>query len=298
MHGSRADIDERLITALEADPRASVLSLSRTTGLPRALIATRLKELIENEYVRVKGVMHPQFEVPSMIAHASVRTYGEVAPIAEMVSELPETIFVSIIAGEYDFVFEARVHDNEHLHRVLAQVRTHPGVAKVNTIVFSKVYKGYLEHDPFTAITIDDVDRALLGELEKDGRRNWQDLAESVALSPSAARARVHRMLNAGIARIVVVQERGQFGPAITCGVGLTLNTDAASALPRLSQERYVEFAVSTVGRFDALMTLRASTPKDLYESFEAVRSYPEVNGLESWAHLTALKEDYTRRID
>ncbi|KAB1641911.1 Lrp/AsnC family transcriptional regulator [Gulosibacter chungangensis] len=298
MPGSRVDVDETLIEALRADPRASVLSLSRTTGFPRALIATRLKDLIDDEFVRVKGVMHPQYHGPTIIAHASVTTIGPVGPIAELVSELAETIFVSIVAGEYDLIFESRVSDNAHLHRLLAKVRSHPNVAKINTIVFSTVYKGYLEHDPLTPISIDDVDVELLRELEQDGRRSWQELAQIVELSPSAVRARVHRMLDAGIAQIIVVQERGRFGPAITCGVGLTLSIDAASVLPQLAQERYVEFAVSTVGRFDALMTLRAATPVELFESFEVIRAYPEVTGMESWAHLNAVKEDYTRRID
>lgn len=298
MPGSRIDIDEKLVDALRQDPRASVLSLSRNTGLPRALIAARLKELIDDEHVLIKGVMHPQFLGPTIIAHASVTTVGPVDPVARMVSELPETHFVSIIAGEFDFIFESRVTNNEQLHALLARVRSHPNVAQVNTIIFSTVFKGYLEHNPLTPINIDDVDRVLLDELEVDGRRSWQDLAQAVELSPSAVRARVHRMLDAGIAQIIVVQERGRFGPAITCGVGLTLNTDAASVLPRLCQERYVEFAVSTVGRYDALMTLRASTPHELFESFEAVRAYPEVTRMESWAHLYALKEDYTRRID
>lgn len=297
MPGSRADIDEKLIDALREDPRASVLSLSRTTGAPRALVAARLKELIDGEFLRIIGVLHPQYHGTTIIAHASVPTVGPVAPIAQLVSKLPETIFVSIIAGEYDLIFESRVSDSAHLHRLLAQVRSHPNVAKINTIVFSTVYKGYLEHDPLTPISIDDVDLELLGELELDGRRSWQELAQTVELSPSAVRARVHRMLDAGIAQIIVVQERGRFGHAITCGVGLTLNTDAASVLPQLCQERYVEFAVSTVGRFDALMTLRAATPIDLFASFEAIRSYPEVTGMESWAHLNAVKEDYTRRI-
>lgn len=298
MPGSRIEIDEALVHAIRKEPRASVLALSRTTGFPRALISARLRELIDDEYVRIKGVMHPQYRGPSIIAHASVTTIGPVEPVARMVSTLSETIFVSVIAGEYDFVFESRVANNERLHALVAEVRSHPNVARINTVVFSTVYRGYLENDPLTPIDIDATDRILLSELAEDGRRSWQDLAYRVGLSPSAVRARVHRMLDAGIAQIIVVQERGRFGPAITCGVGLTLNTDAASVLPRLCRERYVEFAVSAVGRFDALMTLRASTPHELHESFEAVRGYPEVTGMESWAHLYALKEDYTRRMD
>lgn len=297
MTGSRIDFDEPLVEALRQNPRASVLSLSRATGLPRAFVGTRLKELIDDEFIRVKGVIHPQFGGPTIIAHASIKTVGPVEPIAHAVSKFPEATFVSITAGEYDFILEMRVADDTHLHALLAKVRAQPGVIQINTIVFSTVYKGYLEHDPFTPIEIDDYDRVLLQELEEDGRRSWQVLARSIGLSPSAVRARVHQMLDARIAQIVVVQERGRYGSVITCGMGLTLKTDAASVMPRLSEVPHVEFAVTTVGRFDALLTLRASTPEELYESFETVRAFPKVSGMESWGHLKPIKEDYTRRI-
>ncbi|MDJ1371655.1 Lrp/AsnC family transcriptional regulator [Gulosibacter molinativorax] len=294
----RVDIDEPLISALQTEPRASVLSLARTIGFPRALISTRLQALLDEEFIRIVSVVHPQLTGLTLLAHVSVSTDDIVGPVAEFAARIPETVFVASVAGEHDLIIEMRVRDRDHLRAVLTQIRIRPDVANTDTLVFAQVYKGYFEHDALTPIHLDALDQRLLHELETDGRKSWQELAEVVGLSPSAVRTRVRRMLEAGAAQIVLLRERDSQGSAITCGVGLSLRDSAAVVLPRLSDEPFVEFAVSTIGRYDALLTLRAVTPRALHEAIESVRAHPEIIGLELWAHLHTIKENFARRID
>ncbi|GAA4283328.1 hypothetical protein GCM10022261_08590 [Brevibacterium daeguense] len=290
-------MDEALIAALRAEPRASVLSLSRTTGFPRAVVAERMKTLLEAQDLRIVAAVHPQFSGHEVIAHVSVAAKGPTQPIVDLVSARDECVLVSVVAGSYDFIMEVRVRTHRELHTMLAEVRSQPDVARIDTVIYSRVYKGYLEHEKLERIPIDDVDRQLLGRLQADGRAGWQELAAAVGLSPSAARARVHRMLEARIVQIVVVQRRGRFGNVLTCGVGLTLDEDAGAVLPSLSEESFVEFAVSTIGRFDAIMTVQATSPPALYDTLESLRARPEIARIESWTHLRSIKEDYTRRL-
>jgi DNA-binding Lrp family transcriptional regulator len=291
------NLDEALISALRAEPRASVLSLSRTTGFPRAVIAERLKNLLEARDLRIVAAVHPQFSGHEVIAHVSVAARGPIQPIVDLVSARDECVLVSVVAGSYDFIMEVRVRTHRELHTMLAEVRSQPAVARIDTVIYSTVYKGYLEHEKLEQIEIDDVDRQLLRRLQADGRAGWQELAAVVGLSPSAARARVHRMLDARIVQIVVVQRRGQFGNVLTCGVGLTLDEDAGAVLPQLCEEKFVEFAVSTIGRFDAIMTVQAPSPPALYDTLESLRARPQIARIESWTHLRSIKEDYTRRL-
>ncbi len=292
--GYAPDLDRRLVRVLQQDPRASVVTLARAIHEPRAVVGERLRALIDSGAIRVVAAVHPHFAGLQVIAHVSVATRGPVAGAAQLVASWPQTVLVSIVAGVHDFIMEVRVPTHADIQELLARVRRHPAVASTSTVIYTGVIKGLLEHDTYEPLTIDDTDRALLRALESNGRANWQDLAARVGRSPSAVRTRVNRMLDARIVRLVVVQERGHFGRMLTMGVGLTLRSEATRMLTRLRHEEDVEFAAATIGRFDAVVTLRGASPVDLDASLERLRSYPEVTAVEAWAHLRSVKEDYT----
>ncbi|MDJ1371401.1 Lrp/AsnC family transcriptional regulator [Gulosibacter molinativorax] len=291
------ELDERLVTALRSDPRASMISIAKDIGAPRSLVTSRLRQMFDDGELRVVAALHPEFSGKNVIAHVSVRTHGPIEPVLEMVSERKDAVFVSVTSGAHDFIFEARAETHAQLDELLAEVRARPEVARINSLVYSRVYKGYLEHETLAPIQIDEVDSELLRHLELDGRTSWQDLAEEVGLSGSAVRVRVNRLLDAHLAKIVVVQDRGRLGQVLTSGVGLTLHGSAEDALPEFGRLPFVEFAVSTIGRFDAVMTVRATSAGGLHAAFETLRAHPSVHGFESWTHLKSVKEDPTRRI-
>ncbi|MGC0144636.1 Lrp/AsnC family transcriptional regulator [Pseudactinotalea sp. Z1732] len=295
--GYGLDLDRRLVRALQQNPRASVVALAHAIHEPRAVVGQRLRALIDSGAIRVVAAVHPHFAGLQVTAHVSVATRGPVADAATLVASWPQTVLVSIVAGAHDLIMEVRVPTHTDIQALLAQVRRHPAVVRTSTVIYTGVFKGLLEHDTYEPMSIDATDRALLRELQRDGRANWQDLAVRVARSSSAVRVRVNRMLQAGIARLVVVQERGHFGRLLTMGVGLTLRSEATQVLTRLRHEEDVEFAAATIGRFDAVVTLRGASPVDLDASLERLRSFPEVTALEAWAHLRSVKEDYTSAL-
>ncbi|GAB3697953.1 Lrp/AsnC family transcriptional regulator [Nocardiopsis oceani] len=297
MAESSIDLDQRLVAALHQSPRASVVALAESLHEPRGMVAEHVRDLVESGAIRVVAAVHPRFSGLHVIAHVSVATRGPLHDVAAVVASWPETVLVSVVAGVYDFIMEVRVRTHDEVQTLLAQVRSHPAVVRTDTVVYTNVHKGYLEHDRFDPIRIDEIDRLLLTRLQHDGRAKWRDLAEQVDRSPSAVRARVHRMLEARIARLVVVQERGHFGRLLTMGVGMTLCADANDVLPRLRDDGHVEFVVATIGRFDAVATLQGSSPVELDAALERLRAFPGVTGLDTWTHLRSVKEDYTSRL-
>jgi Lrp/AsnC family transcriptional regulator, regulator for asnA, asnC and gidA len=54
---------------------------------------------------------------------------------------------------------------------------------------------------------LDDVDRALIDALQRDGRASYADLADLVGLSPAATRLRVQRLLDSGVMQVVGVTD-------------------------------------------------------------------------------------------
>lgn len=288
--------DKQLVDALRGSPRASVVELATRLLAPRAIVAQRLRSLLESKVVRVVATVHPVFTGLNFIGHLSVSASGPVRELAAMVSGWEECVLVSITAGEFAFIAEVRVRDQSQLQHLLARLRAASGVVRINTVIYTDIIKGNLEHRPFTPVKIDDVDRRLLTELEHDGRLSWKELSERVGMSPSAVRNRVHRILDAGVARVVVVQKRGYGGATVTAGVGLILRGDSLGTLKCIADLAGVEFAVATVGSFDAIVTVRGTTPMDLDQVLDSIRSLAGVAELKSWFHLRSVKEDYARR--
>jgi Lrp/AsnC family leucine-responsive transcriptional regulator len=107
--------------------------------------------------------------------------------------------------------------------------------------------------------TVDRIDRKILKVLQVDGRITNQDLADRVALSPSACLTRVKRMENNG----VIVGYKAQvdvtkFGPNLTIFAEITASAHDPESYKRIEQtwvdmpEVIEAFQVS--GRYDYLV--------------------------------------------
>ncbi|NJC21533.1 DNA-binding Lrp family transcriptional regulator [Arthrobacter pigmenti] len=290
-------IDTQLIRALQREGRASYQDLARELRLPRATVSARLRSLLENSTVRVVAAVDPAFLGQHVIAHVSVVASGPVGHIAGEIAHWSEAVLVSAIGGTHDLIAEIRVASHDELHALLTQLREHPNVAYIDTLIYTGVVKGFFISQYAGEVSIDDVDTQLIEILQKDGRASYRDLAAAVGLSPTAARTRVQRLLDARIIKISAVEARGAGGRQLSMGVGMNLAGDNDAVLDLLRRSSHVEFVAQTVGRFDAVATLAASSPRELLDQLEQIRSLPGVSRIDSWLHLEVVKEDYARRI-
>ena len=289
------ELDEHLVEELRQDPRASIVTLAQRVYAPRAVVSERLRCLTSHDLVRVVAAVHPGFLGLRVIAHVSILTSGPTRQVTEMLVEWDSCVLVSITAGEYDIVAELRVSTHGELQRELDKLRAHPVVVHCNTVLYTEIIQGNVEHTQHADIVVDQVDRRILAALIDDGRVGWKALAEVTGKSPSAVRNRVQRLLDARIAQLVVVQQRGSGSNQVSAGVGVTLHGDTRSTLTRLIDIDGIEFAAASIGRFDAVLTVRGSTPMAIDQSLEKVRADHGVRSLVTWLHLRSAKVDYAR---
>jgi DNA-binding Lrp family transcriptional regulator len=289
--------DLRLVRTLHADPRASVSALAKAVNESRSLVSVRLRNLIASGAIRIVGVVNPGFMGQHLIAQVSISTRGSVADVARLAVERDEIVFASAILGVHDFVVEARVATQEDLHSLLTRFRDEPSVTDLSTVMDARVIRGSIAHDTFEPIDIDAVDLALIKLLQDDGRATYQALATGVGLSPSAVRARLQRLLDSRLVKVGVIEARGLHGAKMSMGVGFTLGADGGVVSRFLRDADFVEFAAETLGAYDAIATIAADAPGQLFEHLEVLRQLPGVNHTTSWVHLRTVKEDYRRRV-
>ncbi|MBN9619160.1 MAG: AsnC family transcriptional regulator, partial [Actinobacteria bacterium] len=198
------DVDVELVDALRRDGRASFESLADTIGLSRRATRTRVQRILDDGVVRVVATVRPEFDGIHAIAHLSVGVSStDRDEVARAITELDESVFVSIVSGQSAVVAEVRTATLTRLADVVDQVRGIAGVRDVDTVVYTDVLKE--PHlPPPSALpgvgdcerAIDDLDRALVARLRTDGRASYADLAQQVGLSAAATRARVRRLID------------------------------------------------------------------------------------------------------
>ena len=75
-------------------------------------------------------------------------------------------------------------------------------------------------------VVLDEVDKAIIRELQADGRMPYTRLAPVVGLSQAATRQRVQRLLESGVMQIVAVTDPLKLGFKVQAIVGVCADGD------------------------------------------------------------------------
>ena len=75
-------------------------------------------------------------------AMVGIRTTGDLGPVAEAISALPDVSYVVTTAGGFDLIIEVVCEDDDHLLELVStRIRTIPGVSSTETFVYLKLNK-------------------------------------------------------------------------------------------------------------------------------------------------------------
>lgn len=142
---------------------------------------------------------------------------------------------------------------------------------------------------------LDDVSKAIIEELQRDGRRSYAAIGKVVGLSEAAVRQRVQRLTDSGVMQVVAVTDPLQLGFARQAMVGLKVSgplepvADAVSAVPE------VDYVVITAGSFDLLVEVVCESDAHLLELLSSqIRTIPGVVATETFMYLQLRKQTYS----
>lgn len=142
---------------------------------------------------------------------------------------------------------------------------------------------------------LDDVSKAIVEQLQEDGRRSYAAIAEVVGLSEAAVRQRVQRLLREGVMQIVAVTNPLQVGFTRQAMIGIRVDGDIDVVADKLEQMREVDYVVVTAGSFDLLVEVVCEDDDRLLDLLnKQIRSIPNVRSTESFVYLKLRKQTYT----
>jgi Lrp/AsnC family transcriptional regulator for asnA, asnC and gidA len=142
---------------------------------------------------------------------------------------------------------------------------------------------------------LDEVNKAIVEELQKDGRRTYGSIAGAVGLSEAAVRQRVQKMRDAGVIQIVAVTDPLQVGFRSQAMVGIRTDGDARMVAEQLAEVDDIDYVVMCTGSFDILVELVCEDEDALLDLLNGViRRIPGVRATETFMYLKLTKQTYT----
>ncbi len=144
-------------------------------------------------------------------------------------------------------------------------------------------------------MALDDTGRAILRQLQQDGRRSYTAIAAAVGLSEAAVRQRVRTLLDSGVLQIVAVADPLTLGFGVMASVGVTCSGDARALADALSTIEEVDYCVLTTGRFDVQLELVCRDNEHLLSVInDQIRSVEGVRETETSMYLRVHKQTYS----
>ena len=141
---------------------------------------------------------------------------------------------------------------------------------------------------------LDEIDRRIIEELQKDGRKPYTQMAPIVGLSEAAVRQRVQRLIDAGVMQIVAVTDPRVLGFARQAMIGLKVEGDTRRVADAVAELREVEYVVLTAGALDLLVEVIVEDDEHLLELLnQKIRKIEGVQTTETYIYLRVHKETY-----
>ena len=141
---------------------------------------------------------------------------------------------------------------------------------------------------------LDDVSKAIIEQLQEDGRRSYAAIGKAIGLSEAAVRQRVQRLVDSGVVQIVAVTDPLQVGFARQAMVGVRADGDLAALADALAALTAVDYVVITAGSFDVLVEVVCEDDDHLLEVLNSqIRTLPGVRATETFVYLKLRKQLY-----
>jgi Lrp/AsnC family transcriptional regulator, regulator for asnA, asnC and gidA len=145
------------------------------------------------------------------------------------------------------------------------------------------------------APALDSLSKAIIEQLQRDGRMAYATIGKAVGLSEAAVRQRVQRLQETGVIQIVAVTDPLTVGFNREAMIGVRCEGDIEPVAEALSAMPEVTYVVATAGSFDLVAEVVAEDDDQLLAIInKGIRAIPQVRSTESFVYLKLHKQTYT----
>jgi Lrp/AsnC family transcriptional regulator for asnA, asnC and gidA len=165
------------------------------------------------------------------------------------------------------------------------------GIASTDTMPKVNTRAGHSDR----VAPLDDVSKAIIEQLQQDGRRSYAAIGKVVGLSEAAVRQRVQRLTDSGVIQVVAVTDPLQLGFARQAMIGVRVSGALGPVADRLTKIDAIDYVVITAGSYDLLVEAVCENDADLLELIsEKIRTIDGVTSTETFMYLELRKQTYS----
>lgn len=162
--------------------------------------------------------------------------------------------------------------------------------AKIRDVEGARVQ---MNHNPLGPI-LDDTTRAIIEQLQEDGRRPYTAIGQAVGLSEAATRQRVRNLVDSGVVQIVGITDPTQVGFGRQAMIGITATGDLDLLASELCKIPEAEYIAITAGSYDLIVEVVARDDRHLMSILnKQIRQLSGVIRTESLLYLKLVKQNY-----
>jgi Lrp/AsnC family transcriptional regulator for asnA, asnC and gidA len=146
-----------------------------------------------------------------------------------------------------------------------------------------------------SSVVLDDLSKAIIEQLQQDGRRAYATIGKAIGLSEAAVRQRVQKLIDGGVMQIVAVTDPLTLGFRRQAMIGVRCEGDTRKVAEELAAMTEVDYVVLTAGAFDLIVEVVCVDDDHLLDVInQRIRSIPEVRSTESFVYLRLCKQTYS----
>jgi Lrp/AsnC family transcriptional regulator for asnA, asnC and gidA len=145
-----------------------------------------------------------------------------------------------------------------------------------------------------STMTLDNISKLIITQLQQDGRRSYASIGKAVGLSEAAVRQRVQKLVDAEVMQIVAVTDPVQVGFTRQALIGIRVDGDLTRVAERLGEMDEVDYVVITAGSFDVLADIVCEDDDHLLDVLSnRIRQLDGVASTETFVYLKLSKQRY-----
>ena len=142
---------------------------------------------------------------------------------------------------------------------------------------------------------LDDVAKAIIEQLQQDGRRSYAAIGKVVGLSEAAVRQRVQRLTDAGVMQVVAVTDPLELGFARQAMIGVTVRGSLSRVVADIADLDEVDYVVVTAGKYDLLVEAVCESDEALLTLIsDKIRAIEGVETTATSMYLQLVKQTYS----
>ncbi|GGT74318.1 Lrp/AsnC family transcriptional regulator [Actinomadura citrea] len=282
------DLDLKLVQALQLDGRAAFSTIAHALGVSSHTIARRYRRLHSSAGLRILGRLGtPPVERPRWMVR--LRCAPDAAlTIATALARRPDTSFIALVSGGTELICVTESADDEAAESLL--LRKLPRTPAIVSITAHRLLRTFYGGPDgwFTKINAltgaqaaalrppvpsagrpaepDDLDKALLAELRKDGRASHVTLQAATRLSEPSVRRRLNRLRTTGTLYFDVQLDPGLLGYRSIALLWLTTSPPALEPVGKaLARHPEAAFVAATTGSSNLVAAVVCPNADALY---------------------------------